>query len=558
MLPKDAYELVTWEWAQFEPFYQALEARELTADHVHEWLAEWAQLGKRFDEAYWRLWIDTTLDTTSSEFERRFNDFLERLQTPAKAADQKLKQKLLASGLQPENFSVQLRSMQTEANLFHDSNLHLLNQEQALSAEYDRIKSLETVEWNGEELTINQLYPIYMDTNRETRERAWRLGAQRQAADRQAIDALWKRFMNLRKQLAANADQPDYREYRWKQLLRHDYTPADCTRFHDAVEQVVVPAARRIYERRRKNLGVDTLRPWDLDVDPLGRPALKPFAEISELENKAAKVFAQLDPQLADYFATMGRENLLDLDSRKGKMPSAYCAGLYVQKRPFVFMNAVGTHDDVMTLLHECGHAFHVFEDAHLPYHQQLEIGTEFHEIASTALELIGAPYLTEFYSDEDLKRARVQHLENMILFWPYCAAVDAFQHWVYTHHEAASDPANCDAQWAALWARFMSGVDWSGLEDVMMDGWRMKLHIHQVPFYYLDYGLAQLGAVQIWRRAQTDLAGAMRDYRHALSLGGTATLPDLYATAGAKLAFDAETLGEAVAFMEATIMELA
>jgi oligoendopeptidase F len=363
--------------------------------------------------------------------------------------------------------------------------------------------------------------------------------------------------MNLRRELAANADLPDYRAYRWRQLLRHDYTPDDCTRFHDAVETVVVPAAEKIYVRRRQNLGVETLRPWDIDVDPLGRPPLQPFSKIAELEDKGTRVFAHIEPQFAAYFDTLRRENLLDLDSRKGKMPSAYCAGLFVQARPFVFMNAVGTHEDVLTLLHECGHAFHVFEDAHLPYHQQLELGTEFHELASITMELLAAPHLTEFYSPDDLNRVRVQHLENMLLFWPYCVVVDAFQHWVYTHHDDATDPAQCDAQWAALWVRFMPGVDWSGLETYLIDGWRTRLHIHQVPFYYLDYGLAQLGAVQIGQRAQRDLSGAVRDYRRALALGGTASLPELYAVAGAKLAFDAETLRDAVTFMQDELAEL-
>ncbi len=558
-LPSDTYELMTWEWAQFESLYHALANRELTAANVDAWLTDWAQLGKRFDEAYWRLWIDTTLDTANAEYERRFNDFLERLHLPAKAADQTLKQKLLASGLEPANFAVQLRSMRVEADLFRAENLPLLNTEKVLSAEYDRIKSVQTVQWNGAEVTINEMYPLYFDVDRTTRERAWRLVSQRQAADRDAINNLWGRFMHLRAELAANAGLPDYREYRWRQLLRHDYTPADCVRFHDAVEQVVVPAVAKILRRRQQSLGVDTLRPWDIEVDPYNRPALQPFQTIDELESKGLRLFGQIDAQLADYFQIMQRENYLDLADRKGKMPSAYCAALNVQKRPFVFMSAVtpGTHEDVMTLLHECGHAFHVFENTHLPYHQQLEIGAEFHEVASIAMELLASPYLTEFYDEADYKRARLQQVESMLLFWPYCVVVDAFQHWVYTHHADATDPANCDAQWTALWRRFMPVVDWTGLEDILADGWRTKLHIHQDPFYYLDYGLAQLGAVQIWQRAQLDRPGTIRAYRNALSLGGTASLSDLYAAAGAKFAFDAPTLGDAVNYMETQIAEL-
>ena len=558
-LPANAYALMAWGWARLAPYYDALAARPLRAENVHEWLADWARLGKLLDESYWRLWADTTLDTTSAEAEQRFNDFLENLQTPAKAAEQTLKHKLLASGLQPENFAVPLRNMRVEAELFHAENLPLLNREQALSADYDRIKSLQTVLWEGEEKTLVQLYPLQLHPDRATREQAWRLTAERQAQDRAAINALWAQFMSLRGQLAANAGLPDYRAYRWRQLLRLDYTPEDCASFHDAIEQVVVPAAERVYARKRELLGVDSLRPWDVEADALGRPALQPFASSDELQDKAAQVFGRIDPALGRWFDRMRADGCLDLDNRKGKMPSAYCAGFFVQKQPFVFMNVVGTHEDLMTLLHECGHAFHVYECAHLPYHQQLEIGTEFHEVASTTLELLGAPFLAEagFYSEADAARARAQHLETMLCFWPYVAVVDAFQHWAYTHHAAASDPANCDAKWAELWQRFMRGVDWAGLEEYLADGWRMKLHIHQVPFYYIDYGLAQLGAAQITMRAQHDPQQTVADYRRALALGGTSTLPELYAAAGARLAFDAATLRPVVAFMEGVLAEL-
>ncbi|MBZ0291207.1 MAG: M3 family oligoendopeptidase [Anaerolineae bacterium] len=557
MLPTTAYELVACDWSQLAPYYQELEQRPLTPGNVDVWLSDWARLGKLFDETYWRLWVDTTLDTQNADYEQRFNHFLEHLQTPMKAAEQRLKHKLLASGLQPANFVLPLRNMQAEADLFREVNLPLLNQEQGLSAEYDRIKSLQTVAWQGEERTVAQLYPLQLDPDRAIREKAWRLTAERQAQDRGAINHLWRRFMDTRVQLAANSNRANYRAYRWQQLLRLDYTPADCLRFHKAIEQVVVPAAKRIYERKQRQLGVDRLRPWDVEADPSGQPALKPFTNAAELQSNAAQVFQQIDPQLGVYFQRMQAGNMLDLENRKGKMPSAYCAGFFVKREPFVFMNVVGTHEDLMTLLHECGHAFHVFECAHWPYHQQLEIGTEFHEVASTTLELLGAPYLAEagFYAEADLARARVQHLETMLCFWPYMAVVDAFQHWAYTTH--TTDPAACDDQWRSLWERFMPGVDWSGLEDYLADGWRMKLHIHQVPFYYIDYGLAQLGAVQIWQRAQTDRAQAVADYRHALSLGGTVALPALYAAAGAKLAFDAATLADAVAFMESEIYSL-
>jgi oligoendopeptidase F len=228
---------------------------------------------------------------------------------------------------------------------------------------------------------------------------------------------------------------------------------------------------------------------------------------------------------------------------------------------PFIFENAVGLHNDVATLLHEGGHAFHVFEEAHLPYYHQLPVGMEFAEVASMAMELLAAPYLLAseggFYTEKDAARARIEHLEESVLFWPYMAVVDAFQHWVYENHTAASDPVNCDAKWGELWKRYMVGIDWSGMDDLMVTGWQRKLHIFENAFYYVEYGMASLGAFQVWRNALTDQAGAVAAYRRALALGGTVPLPKLYETAGAKFAFDAKTIQEAVSLAEEVIEKL-
>jgi oligoendopeptidase F len=268
-----------------------------------------------------------------------------------------------------------------------------------------------------------------------------------------------------------------------------------------------------------------------------------------------------VDPELGAYFDIMRADALLDLDNRKHKAPGGYCDAFYVPRRPFIFMNAAGLHDDVTTLLHEAGHSFHVLETAHLPYYHQLAVGNEFAEVASISMELLAAPFLEAdrggFYSPADAARARAEHLETSLLFWPYMAIVDAFQHWVYAHPDDAADSAQCDAQWAALWQRFRPGVDWTGLEDVRDTGWHRKLHIHLAPFYYVEYGLAQLGAVQVWANAVHDQPAAVRAYRAALALGGTAPLPILFQTAGARFAFDAPTLRQAVDLMETTIARL-
>jgi oligoendopeptidase F len=560
-LPSTAQEFMNWGWEQIEPFFHELEVSRLDDDHVEAWLLGWTRLANLIEETYARLYVATTVNTNDAEAEKHFQAFLDEILPPARAGEQKLKEKLLQSGLKPAGFEIQLRNMQTEADLFRDKNLPLLSEEQKLNTRYDRIIGAETVSWEGEELTLLQLVPLLQKADRSQRERAWRLGAERQLADRKAINELWTELLAVRLNIAANAGLPDYRTYRWRELLRFDYTPQNCLSFHRAIEAVVVPAAERIYEKRRRRLGVERLRPWDLEVDPLGRPPLRPFQSIHELEEGAQRIFNQVDAQLGAYFQTMRQENLLDLDNRKGKAPGGYCIDYPVGKRPFIFANAVGLHNDVQTLLHEGGHAFHVFEKSHLPYNQQLQTPSEFAEVASMGMELLAAPYLASaeggFYSEVDAARASIEHLETSICFWPYMAVVDAFQHWVYQNPEQAAQPEQCDAQWGSLWQRFMRGQDWSGLDAEMMTGWHRKLHIHQIPFYYVEYGLAQMGAMQVWRNALQDQEAAVKAYRQALSLGSTVGLPELYRTAGAKFAFDAQTLGEVVRLAEETIQRL-
>ncbi len=560
-LPQDPKTLMSWSWSEIEPHYRDLAARALSAANVDGWLADWTALDERVSEMYSRLHVATTVNTADKDADTQFKTFLDTIYPGVEAAEQKLREKLLASGLEPKGFELPLKKMRAEADLYREANLPLLTEERKLAMEYDKIVGAQTVQWEGKEVTLSQLRPVYLSDDRTKRERAWRAATQRQLADRSAINALWQKFLQLRQKLAANANKRSYREFRWQQMLRLDYTPADCVAFQNAIELAVVPAAKRLYEKKSKQLGVQTLRPWDLDVDPLGRAPLKPFSNSEELKKTASSIFHRVDSRFGRYYDTMARESLLDLDNRKNKAPGGYCTSFPMSKRAFIFTNAVGLHDDLQTMLHESGHAFHNFERDALPYSQQRQVGLEFAEVASMSMELLAAPYLAAtdggIYSDADAARARIEHLETNILFWPYMAVVDAFQHWVYENAADAADPSRCDAQWTIQWNRFMGGVDWSGLEQELVTGWHRKLHIHQVPFYYVEYGLAQLGAVQVWANALRDQAGAVASYRRALALGGTASLPQLFAAAGAKFAFDAETLHQYVDLMERTIEKL-
>lgn len=567
-LPITSQEIIAWTWSAIEPYYKELENRPLSASSVDNWVADWSSVGERIQEMRARLSVATSVNTADKEAEARMNAFLDSIFPKVMDAEQKLKEKLLASKLEPKGFEIPLRNMRAEADLFREANLTLLADQQKLAIEYDKIYGAQTVNWGGEEITLTRLALNFQQPDRARREKAWHLKADRQLSDRKAINTLWQKFMDVRAKIAKNADKPSYREYIWVDYLRFDYDPEDCKSFAAAIEKVVVPAATRIYQKRKENLGLDTLRPWDLvdgwfsrPTSPANIPQLKPFASIDELKSKVSAIFHHVDPVLGGYFDRTVTDGLTDLDNRKNKAPGAYCTSYTSIRKPFIFVNAVGTHEDVMTTLHESGHSFHIYETASIPYVHQLAVPMEFAEVASMGMELLASPYLTKasggFYSEAEAARARVEHLETMILFWPFMAVVDSFQQWVYENLKAGANPAACDKKWGELWDRFIPGVDYSGLDEIKLTGWHRKLHIHQVPFYYVEYGLAQLGAVQIFGNARSDQAGAVAAYRKALSLGGKVTLPELFSAARAKFAFDVPTVKKAVDLMENVVQEL-
>lgn len=562
-LPTDTKSILAYQWADYEPYYADLEKRSLNADNIEEWLNDWSTLAQTADEHYWRLQIATTVNTADPTIEEAFNQYIEKIQPSVKTAEQKLKDKLLASGLSPKSFETGLRMMRAEAEIFTEKNLPLLAEEQKLVAEYNKIIGSLIVQWEGEERTLAQMFPLLYDTDRSTRQRAWETTQARLIQERQHISDVWEKFVPLRLKIAENAGMPDYRSYAWKQKFRFDYSPEDCKSFHAAIEAVVVPAAKRVYEKRRQRLGLDALRPWDLFVDPFGTEPIKPYETIDELISRSRAIFEHVDPKFGEYFQIMMNEGLLDLDSRKNKAPGAYSLGLHAIHRPFLFMSSTNTPWDVQTMLHEGGHAFHEFERAHVHFYQRGEIylPAEFAEVASMGMELIASPYKTKeyggFYTEKEAARAMIELLESSITFWPYMALVDAFQHWIYENSSDGSVASKCEEKWAELWDRFMPGIDYSGLDDSKKTYWHRQLHIFQIPFYYVEYGLALLGAVQVWANSRRDQKKAVADYRKALALGATVPLPQLFATAGARFAFDVEILKTAVNLMEEVVGEM-
>ena len=403
------------------------------------------------------------------------------------------------------------------------------------------------------ERPLPQLQPFLKSADRAVRERAFRAATQPYIEERGALAGLFDRMLDLRQRAARNAGFANYRDYIFPAKYRFDYTPADCERFHEAVERTAAPAVARVLEHRRQRLGLDVLRPWDLAVDPNRATPLRPFQTVDEFVGTARKVFDRVDPALGAQFQTMIDERLLDLDSRKGKAPGGYCETLHSRGRPFIFMNAVGLVDDVMTLLHEAGHAFHAFASHRQPFIWQRHPGSEAAELASMSMELLASPHLvqpTGYFTPEDYRDAWLEHLEDVLLSLVHIASVDAFQTWIYTSPDGADASAR-DDEWLRIRSRFERGVDWSGLERERVARWYRQLHIFMYPFYYIEYGIAQIGALQIWRNSLKDPVQAVARYREALALGAVRSLPEMYRAAGAKLTFDAALIGELVELVE-------
>jgi oligoendopeptidase F len=555
-----AAQLRATTWDEVRALYGALADRSLTPATADQWIRDWSALECALTEAAASAMIAYTCDTESEEKRDRYQAFAGDILPRAEELSVGLAKRLVALGWVPPGMELPVRRFRAQIEIFREANVELLAENEKLGAEYQAITGSFTAEWEGKQLPLPQLAPFLKDLDRGVRERAFRAATAPYVAERDRMAALFDKQYALRQRIAANAGYPDYEKYIFAAKQRFDYTPDDCRRWHDAVEEAVLPAIDRINDARRRRLGLDRLRPWDLAVDTKGRPALRPFTTDAELVGTTATVFAGVDPELAREFETMRHEGLLDLGSRKGKAPGGYCETLHERGRPFIFMNAAGTLEDVMTLLHECGHAFHAFSAHQLPLLWQRHPTMEQAELASMSMELLAFDGLRKarggFFDEAEWARARREHLEGVLLTLPHVASVDAFQSWIYASGQG-HDAAARDARWSALRARFDRGADWSGLERERVARWYRQLHIFLYPFYYIEYGLAQLGAIQVWLNSRKDHGAALGAYRRALALGGTVTLPEMYRAAGVELVFDRVRMRELVAEVEGELDRL-
>ena len=395
-------------------------------------------------------------------------------------------------------------------------NVPLETEEAKLSQQYQKLIGSLTVPFRGEERTLAQMGRYLEDPDRALRQEAWELVANRRLREAEAIEHIFEQLLKLREQIAANAGFPNYLQYAFRARGRFDYTPEDCRKFHGAIAGEVMPALRQLQAQRRGQLGLAALRPWDLAVDPLNRPALRPFERIEHLVSNTRDIFVQLDPKLAGQFTLMRDLHLLDLDNRKGKAPGGYQSTLAEARLPFIFMNAVGIQRDVETILHEAGHAFHALAARGEDLHAYRSAPIEFCEVASMSMELLGNEFIEKFYQPGDARRARRDHLEGIVEIFPWIATVDAFQHWIYSH--PGHSRAGRQKAWAGLMDRFGGDVDWTGYEEARTNLWHRQLHIFIHPLYYVEYGIAQLGALQVWANSKKDKAQALEKY-HQCSL---------------------------------------
>jgi len=536
------------DWSAIAPLFDQLEARAAECKSpaaLEAWLHDWSELSAAVDEEGARRHIAMTCHTEDTASKQAYLEFVGRIEPELKPRQFRLAELFLKhplrNALPKERYEVFDRDTAVTVELFRSENVPLETEETRLGQQYYELTGAMTVQFCGEERTLQQMSKFIEEPDRATRQEAWELVVQRRLADTEKFETLFDAMLRCREEIAANAGFEDYLGYTWRRLRRFDYSPAQCVEFHAAIEQEIVPVVRELQEERRAQLGVTTLRPWDLESDPLGRPPLKPFANVSQLLERSQRIFDRLDGELAAGFRQMRELRLLDLDSRKGKAPGGYQSTLNEARLPFIFMHAVGVQRDVETLLHEAGHAFHALATQSEPLLAYRSAPIEFCEVASMTMELLGNDDLGEFYSEADARRARRSHFELVLKIFPWIATVDAFQHWIYTH--PGHTRAERTAAWVELLKRFGGAVDWNGLEAARANLWHRQLHIFELPFYYVEYGIAQLGALAVWANSRRDKASALAAYRRALALGGARPLPELFEAAGCRFEFSAKTV---------------
>lgn len=534
------------DWSQIEPYFNSLDVRIIdTIEQLEIWILDCSELASCLSEEYNKRYVAMTCQTDDKSKERSYLEYIENIQPKSKQRWHKLNKRFveseLRSVLSPVRYHMYNRSKENSFKLFRDENVVLQTKDNTLDQQYQKICGAMTVEYDGQEQTLQQMVIYQQEPNREVRKDAWTKVAYRRLADRDVLDDIYDQMIRLRTQIARNAGFENFRDYQFLAYERFDYTPQHCFDFHNVIQNIVVPVYREIQRERRHIMGIDLLRPWDLAVDPMKRSPLRPFNKATELYQGCSAIFHRIDSQLGEWFDDMVTAGWLDVESRKGKAPGGYQATFDEARHPFIFMNAVGLHRDVETLLHEGGHAFHCIACREEPILEYRHCGMEMAEVASMGMELLAYEHLDVFYGGDDLVRARREQLEGIVSTLCWIATIDAFQHWIYLQPDHSRRERT--EYWHSLLERFGGIEDWTGYLEVRESLWQRQLHLYGVPFYYIEYGIAQIGALQLWLNSRLDRNQTIKKYRDALALGGSLPLPELWKVAGIEFSFKEEIL---------------
>ena len=546
-LPPD---LPAGDWKEIAPFFEDLEKRKLhSPKDLEQAFLDLSELLSAVEEEGAIRYIRMTCDTTNPEYEKAYLTFVEEVAPKVEEALHRLRVKFASApawkDLDPKRYLVLKRKWENAIAIFREENISLKVEEEKLGQRYQKIFGAMTVEFEGRTQTLQQMAKYLEEPDRRTREKAWELISERRLKDKDELESIFEELLSLRQKRAENAGFENFRDFAFRERERFDYGPKECEAFHKGVEEAVVPLLRQLHKERAKRLGLKKLRPWDLLCDPEGRPPLRPFKEAEELVTGVQEIFLRLDPRLGELFRRMAELRLLDLANRPGKAPGGYQSTLTERRLPFIFMNAVGRDQDLWTLLHESGHAFHTLLSRDEPLHMYRDPPSEFAEVASMGMELLASPFLDVFYPEEaDRRRSLEEHLYGIVRLLCWVATIDAFQHWVYTH--PGHSRVERHKAWVEIFQRFSGLEDWSGYEEVLEHEWHRQLHLFLAPFYYIEYGIAQLGALRLWGKAQEDRKRAIEKYIEALKLGGGKPLPELFSTAELPFDFGPDSLSQA------------
>jgi oligoendopeptidase F len=553
--------LVITSYDDVRAYFDKLEQEPLNnVNELLAWLDKRSELETVLQEHLGWLYIRMSCDTRNVKLNEAYNFFINEIQPHISLASNRLNEKLLDTGLtekvSDKRYTNYFRQVKNQRRIFREENVLLIAKMQTLERQYAAISGEMSVQYKGKEYTMPAAANFLRDPDRAVREEVYSLIAKRRLQDVEKLNNLLTELIQLRHTIAVNAGFENYRDYRFVDLDRQ-YSVSDCEQFHDAVEKNIVPLCRKIDEERKKKLGYDSLRPWDMDVDPSLKPDLKPFTNGDELINKTMQCFEEVSPKLKTGFTFLSDLHRLDLNSRMGKAPGGYNYPLYETGVPFIFMNASGSLRDVVTLVHEGGHAFHSILTHRLGFAGFKEFPSEIAELASMSMELITmSRWNVYFDNEEELKRAKRVHLEDILKILPWIALIDKFQHWIYTHPQHTTEERG--SIWSDFQKRFSSGmVDWSGFENYRAALWQKQLHIFEVPFYYIEYGIAQLGALGVWKNFQSNSSEALEKYLRALSLGYTVSMPEIYKTAGVRFDFSEKYINELASFLTKKISEV-